>query len=150
MPESPKALPIALNAQRAEGMIALDTNVLVRLLTRDDAKQAERVRLLFEEHIEEDEAFFVADVVLAELAWTLERTYKRTRTDIGQTMRSLADNVTLSFESREILREALLLFETGTVGFPDCMIVAKAHSAGCTSLVTFDKRMSDLPGVELL
>ena len=56
-------------------MIALDTNILVRLLTRDDDKQAEKVRILFETHAENNDQFFVSDVVLAELAWTLERTY---------------------------------------------------------------------------
>ena len=131
-------------------MIALDTNVLVRLLTRDDAKQAERVRSLFEKHADEDEAFFVADVVLAELAWTLDRTYQRDRADIGKTMRSLADNVTLRFESREMMREALAIFDAGSAGFSDCMIAAKAASLGCTSLMTFDKRMRGLPCVELL
>jgi predicted nucleic-acid-binding protein len=131
-------------------MIGLDTNVLVRLLTRDDVKRAERVRSLFDEHADEDEAFFVADVVVAELAWTLERTYQLERSAIGMTMHALADNVTLSFESREVLREALAAFGTGAAGFSECLIVAKAAAVGCKSLVTFDKRMRGLPAVEVL
>lgn len=131
-------------------MIALDTNALVRLLTCDDARQAERARVLLENHADEDEAFFVADVVLAELAWTLERAYRLERAAIGNALRSLVDNVTLRFESRELLRQALKLFDAGPAGFPDCLIAAKAAAMGCTSLATFDRRMRELPLVKIL
>jgi predicted nucleic-acid-binding protein len=131
-------------------VIALDTNVLVRLLTRDDARQAERARALLDERAEHDTALFVGDVVLAELAWTLERAYDLDRASIGEAIRALLDNVTLEFESRETLRSALASFESGGAGFPDCMIAAKAKAAGCSGIATFDKRMRDLPGVELL
>lgn len=131
-------------------MIALDTNVLVRLLTRDDAKQAERARALLEAHAHEDETVFVADVVLAELAWTLERAYQLDRTAIRHAMLSLVNNVTLCFESREVLREAITLFNAAAAGFSDCLIAAKAASMECKRLVTFDKRMRHLPLVELL
>ncbi len=131
-------------------MIGLDTNVLVRLLTRDEARQAERARSLLETHSGEDEAFFVADVVLAELAWTLERTYELERDAILEAMHSLADNVTLRFESRQVLRNAIGIFSAATAGFADCLIAAKASAVGCPSLATFDKRMRGLPGVELL
>lgn len=131
-------------------MIALDTNVLVRLLTRDDPKQAERARSLFEEHAAEDGALFISDVVLAELAWTLERAYGRDRADISKALGSLADNATLRFESLDTIRVALRLFASGPAGFPDCLIAATAAASGCESLRTFDKSMAGLPGVHLL
>jgi predicted nucleic-acid-binding protein len=131
-------------------MIALDTNILVRLLTRDDTKQAERARALLDQQSSVDGAFFIGDVVLAELAWTLERTYRMERSGIAKAMQSLLDNVTLEFESRDTLRTAVTLFAAKGVGFPDCMIVAKAAASGCSSLVTFDKTMCELPQVELL
>ncbi len=131
-------------------MIALDTNVLVRLLIRDDRKQAERARLLFEKHADEDGALFISDIVLAELAWTLQRTYRRNRTEIANAFRSLADNATLRFQSLETLRAALRLSETSQARFPDCLIAAIAVTNGCAHLATFDKDMAGLPGVELL
>jgi predicted nucleic-acid-binding protein len=131
-------------------MIALDTNVLVRLLTRDDHRQAEKVRVLFESHADKDDEFFVSDVVLAELAWTLERAYDFDRAAIGKTFKALVGNATLGFESRNVLRLAQIIFDSSKAGFADCLIVAKAQAQGCTSLVTFDKALRPLPNVELL
>ena len=131
-------------------MIALDTNVLVRLLTRDDEKQANKARVLLESHADEDAAFFVSDIVLAELVWTLERSYGYDRDSIAQALKALADNATLGFESREVLRVAQRFFTDAKAGFADCLIVAKAQAAGCSSLASFDKALRTLPMVELL
>lgn len=131
-------------------MISLDTNILVRLLTIDDKRQAAKVRTLFEQHAEEDGAFFVSDVVLAELSWTLDRTYGFDRDTIAKAIDALSDNSTLAFESRETLRVARAIFEQSRAGFADCLIVAKSRAAGCTALVTFDKAMRTIPSVELL
>jgi predicted nucleic-acid-binding protein len=131
-------------------MIGLDTNVLVRLLTRDDEAQAKKAKALLDKHADEDGALFVSDVVLAELVWTLERAYGLKRAEIGQAVRALADSATLTFESRNVLRQAQDLFLKDKAGFADCLIVAKAQAAGCDFVVTFDKVMRTLPGVEAL
>lgn len=131
-------------------MIGLDTNVLVRLLTRDDEEQALRAKAIFDTHGNEDGELFVTDIVLVELCWTLERSYRLGRTDIANTVRALLDNATVKLESPTAARAALSNFETGSIGFPDCLIVAKAHLAGCSHTLTFDRRMAALPGVELL
>jgi predicted nucleic-acid-binding protein len=55
-------------------MRAVDTHILVRLLTVDDKRQAEKVRSLFDQFAHEDGTFFISDVIIAELCWTLERT----------------------------------------------------------------------------
>jgi predicted nucleic-acid-binding protein len=127
-------------------VIGLDTNVLVRLLTRDDAAQAEKARALVERHADEDGALFVSDIVVAELAWTLDRAYGLDRKDIARAIGALAENATLGFESREVLRRAQELFRGSKAGFADCLILAKALNAGCESLATFDKPMRALPG----
>ena len=127
-------------------MIGLDANVLVRLLTRDDEAQAAKARALVEQHADEDGALFVSDVVMAELAWTLDRAYSLGREDIARAIGALAGNATLGFESREVLRRAQEMFRNSNAGFADCLIVAKAINAGCESLATFDKSMRALPG----
>jgi len=131
-------------------MIGLDTNVLVRLLTRDDEEQAEKARALFEAHADEDGTLFVSDIVLAELVWTLDRAYGFDKPDIALTLKALVDNSTLGFESREVLRKAQSLFAGSKAGFADCLIVAKAQAAGCASLVSFDKALRGLPGTAAL
>ena len=131
-------------------MIAVDTNVLVRLLTRDDDDQAKRAQALFDAASYTDGAIFIPDIVLAELCWSLERSYNLKRGDIARVVRALLDNSTVRFESAAAVRSALGLFETGRTGFPDCLIVTKAQQAGCEETMTFDRRMNGLPGVSIL
>ena len=131
-------------------MIALDTNVLVRLVTRDDEAQALRAKAMFDANGSKDGELFVADIVLVELCWTLERSYRLDRSDIANTVRALLGNATVKLESPVAVRDALSSFESCNIGFPDCLIVAKAHHAGCIHTLTFDRRMTALPGVELL
>jgi predicted nucleic-acid-binding protein len=131
-------------------VIALDTNVLVRLLTRDDEAQAARAREAFDRYAGESGALYVSDIVLAELCWTLARSYGLERADIARTVRALLDNASVALESPAAVGVALASFEAGKADFPDCLIVAKAMAAGCSAILTFDRRMGALPGAELL
>jgi len=131
-------------------VIALDTNVLVRLLARDDEKQARRAKAAFDSHAAEDGGLFVADIVLVELCWVLAKSYGRERADIARAVRALLDNASIALESPLPVRDALAFFETGNADFPDCLIVAKATGAGCSRILSFDQGMESLPGVELI
>ena len=131
-------------------MIALDTNVLVRLVTRDNEGQAQRAKAVFDSQGDVHGGLFVSDIVLVELCWTLSRSYGLERADIARTVHALLNNNCISFESPLAVRNALNNFETTTADFPDCLIVAKADHAGCKHTLTFDQRMKILPGVQLL
>ena len=56
-------------------MIGLDTNILVRYLVEDDAKQASKAAHLIETRCTEDSPGFINRVVLCELVWVLESAY---------------------------------------------------------------------------
>ncbi len=131
-------------------MIALDTNVLVRLVTRDDEAQARRAKGVFDRHSGENRGLFVSDIVLVELCWTLARSYELSRADIARTVRALLDNAGIGLESPAAVKSALVYFEAGSADFPDCLIVAKAGQLGCSHTFSFDKRMGSLPSVQLL
>jgi predicted nucleic-acid-binding protein len=131
-------------------VIALDTNVLVRLVLRDDEAQAQRARELVESHAESDASLFISDVVLAEFAWVLKSRFALPGDAVAQALRAMLDNATLAWQSRPAAVEALRLFEQGSVDFPDCLIVALAGSAGCEAVATFDQGMRTLPKLRLL
>ena len=131
-------------------MIALDTNVLVRLVLRDNEAQAQRARKLLEAHAHSDASLFVSDVVLAEFAWVLRSRYALPDEAIAQTLRAMLDNATLALQSRSAAVEALRLFGQGGVDFPDCLVVALAQSCNCKAVATFDQGMRTLPKVRLL
>lgn len=131
-------------------MQAVDTNLLVRLFIADDAMQAQKVRTLFDQHADEDGAFWVADIVLVELVSALDRVYARPREQIGAALQALAANATVRLESATALREATALYVQGPADFADCLLAVKAVQAGCDSVRSFDKTMRALPGVKLL
>ena len=131
-------------------MIALDTNVLLRLLLRDDAAQAERAQALFDANAERDGTLFVSDVVLAELAWVLRSRYGQGSELIGRAVRGLLGNATLAWQSPEAAARALELYQVGGVDFSDCLVAALAGERGCEAVATFDRGMQSLPGVRLI
>lgn len=131
-------------------MIAVDTNVLVRLLVNDDAAQAAKARDLFDEAAAQDRAIWVSDTVLVELAWTLARVYGRSRLDVSKALRALSAHATVLLESGAAVRSATDAFERGPADFADYLLCAKATLAGCDYVATFDRGMKSLSGVKLL
>lgn len=131
-------------------MIAVDTNILVRLLAGDDAAQSARAQKLFDQLGEADQSAWVSDTVLVELVWTLARAYGRSREELSLAIRALADHGSVTLESGPAVKQALPLFEQGSADFSDCLLATKAALAGCERLVTFDKGMKKLPQVHLI
>ena len=131
-------------------MIAVDTNVLVRLFVNDDAAQAAKAKALFDSHADEDDSLWIADVVLAELVWALDRSYGRPRGDIVSVLRALAGNATVRLESAAAMAQATVLYERGPADFVDCLLATKAQRLGCSALRSFDRKMKGLPGVQAL
>lgn len=131
-------------------MIAVDTNVLLRLFVADDAAQAAKAKALFDAGADAGDSLWVADVVLAELVWALDRSHRRPRADIVTALRALARNATVRLEAAPSLAEATALYERGPADFVDCLLAVKAHAAGCGALRSFDRKLRALPGVEML
>jgi predicted nucleic-acid-binding protein len=119
-------------------MIALDTNILVRLITRDDADQARLVDALL---AVPDEAFFIPDLVLAELAWVLARSYGFSRAEVSEVLTAILDRLDVVFEEEERVRAAVRLYNQG-VDLADGLILEKARAAGCSGIASFDEALS--------
>jgi predicted nucleic-acid-binding protein len=119
-------------------MIALDTNILVRLITRDDADQARGVDALL---AVPDEAFFIPDLVLAELAWVLARSYGFSRAEVSEVLTAILDRLDVVFEEEERVRAAVRLYNQG-VDLADGLILEKARAAGCSGIASFDEALS--------
>ena len=100
-------------------MIAIDTNVLVRLLINDDMQQAAKAKQLFDANADENGS-----------VW----------------MRALAENATLALESAAAIQASISSFATGSADFADCLLAEKAKLMGCQSLFTFDRGMGGLAG----
>jgi predicted nucleic-acid-binding protein len=127
-------------------MIALDTNVLVRFLVRDDEGQHARAAALLQRGIGAGEAFFVADVVLAEVVWVLQSRYRLDRRAISEVLRALTEAEHLHFESAERTIRAWRRFRDGRGGFADYLIAERARDEKCDVVATFDGELLSEPG----
>lgn len=131
-------------------MIALDTNVLLRLLLDDDATQSRKARREVEAVEAAGEQVMLNDIVLAEAVWTLRGKYDTGKQELLLVLRGLFDTASFAFESRPVLINALAMYENSAADFPDCLIAAKNAAAGCGHTATFDRAMRGLPAVKLL
>jgi len=130
-------------------MKGLDTNVIVRYVTQDDPVQA-RAATNFIESLTEEEPGFIALIVIAELAWVLQKSYHSTRHDIARVLESLLRTKTFAVERAELVWPALRQFYPGRADFTDCLIDLCAKAAGCQYTVTFDQVAATAAGMRLL
>ena len=131
-------------------MIGLDTNVLVRLLTADDAGQLKTATRLLVAHEREAGAFFINDMVLVELVWVLRRLYKHEPGEALSAIASLLAADAFTFEDRDRVQQAVALCSASSRDFADAMIVLKNTAAGCAHTASFDRALRSLAGARLL
>lgn len=118
-------------------MRAIDTNVLVRLLTRDDTRQTAAA-----------EAFvargaWVSHLVLAETLWVLDSVYEISRQEVAKGVEMLLGHRDVTLEDPDVVSAALERFRRASgIGFSDCLVLEIAKKAGHSPLGTFDKSLS--------
>ena len=131
-------------------MNGLDTNVLVRYVTQDDAAQAKRATKCITGTCTADDPCQIGRVVLCELVWVLESGYGYSRGQIGEFMDSLLHTRQFEFESRDAALVALRHYRQGKVDFADALIGAANRKAGCKTTFTFDRKAANLETFTLL
>jgi len=129
-------------------MKAVDTNILLRYVLRDDEGQFARAAAFFRTRTAQDPAF-VSLVVLAEFAWVLRQRYRFSRTDIRSLVETLMEAAEIVLEDETMLAAVLAEAERGDLA--DHLIAYSARRAGCDSTVTFDTEAARrVPSMELL
>jgi len=131
-------------------MAALDTNILVRFLVRDDVTQLEAARQLIRSCINEGQTLFVPLTVALELEWVLRSNFGFGKAEVIQTLSQLLSAAELSFESEDALEAAVSQYGKSAADFSDCLHVALAVRAAAQPLWTFDKAAARLDGARLL
>jgi len=122
-------------------VIGVDTNVLVRYLTQDDAAQAREVDALVKESVENSVRLHIDDIVVCELVWVLRGAYRFNRAIIALTLERILDTALFSFEDRDLLRRALVQYQDGEGDFADYVIGARNARSGCQLTATFDRAL---------
>ena len=131
-------------------MIAVDTNVIVRFLVRDDEKQAETVRRRLKQAENDRERLLIPLLVVLKTMWVLESAYDKTRSEIVNSLRDMRQMPVFIFEADDVVAQ-LIADEGGSrADLADILIAHAAQAAGCDNGITFDKGAAKLPFYELL
>lgn len=133
-------------------MRAFYTNLLVRILTRDDSGQVEAIDRLMDQADATGEVFFVPVTVVLELEWVLRSVYKRTKPQMLTALGALLQNASLAVEHHQAVELALDAIESGQgrTDFADALHIGISATAGHDPLLTFDAGCARLSGAELL
>ena len=126
-------------------MHAVDTNVLVRLVTRDDARQVAAADAFIAK------GAWVPHLVLAELTWVLSSVYDREPAAIAIAIEMLLNHEHLTLQDPDTVAAAVERFrQRPRLGFSDCLVLEVARKAGHIPLGTFDRDLGSLEGAERL
>ena len=133
-------------------MRAFDTNLLVRILTRNGADQVDIIDRLMNQADATGEAFFVPVTVVQALEWVLRSVYKRTQPQTLTALGALLQNASLAIEHHQAVELALDAIETakGRIDFADALHVGTSMAAKHEPLLTFDAGCARIRGAELL
>ena len=126
-------------------MHAVDTNLLVRLLVRDDSDQVNAAEAFV------SRGAWVSHLVLAETLWVLDAVYNRSPAQISNAIDRLLNHKELTLQDPDVVTLALNHFRTRpSLGFSDCLVLEIARKAGHLPLGTFDRNFSKLNGTHRL
>ena len=126
-------------------MRAVDTNVLVRLLARDDPEQAAAAESFV------SGGAWISHLVLAETTWVLAAVFARSSVQIAEAVAHLLEHEALVVQDPDVVAQALAQMKRRpALGFSDCLILEVARKAGHLPLGTFDRALGRLSGASKL
>jgi predicted nucleic-acid-binding protein len=131
-------------------MIGLDTNVLVRYLTRDDAGQYARAAALIDAAANRGEQLVVNTAVLCELVWVLGSSYRYSREEIAGALEQILATAQFEVERLDDARQALGDFRSTKADFTDALIGRINRSLGAGHTVTFDRSLKAVETFRML
>ena len=131
-------------------MAAVDTNILIRLLVRDDLAQTALVTKLLSKTLAEQNTLFIPITVLLELDWVLRKSYQFDKTSRISVLNGLLNTIEFSIQSEAALESALHSFSHSNADFADCLHACLAQHAGEIPLWTLDQKAAKLNSAQLL
>ena len=131
-------------------MKALDTNVLVRFLVKDDERQSKIVYRAFKQAETDHDTFFVPLLVVLETLWVLESVYNIARNDILDSIDEVLLMPILKLEAQATIQRFIFLARENIIDLSDILIACSAKLSGCQSILTFDKEASGSEHFELI
>jgi predicted nucleic-acid-binding protein len=125
----------------------LDSHILLRFLTEDNPELAQRARAFLEQACTPAHPGTVNPVVLAEVAWTLERRYRLGKDEGAAAIEGLGDADGVEVANADQVREACRAYVDSSsgskrIGVCNYLILQLNRTAGCTATATLDRRLA--------
>ncbi len=128
-------------------VIGIDTNILVRIITRDDEKQSQ---IALDYLSNNSTPFVINHIVICELVWVLESAYKYDKKQIIKALECILKVKQFLILEKNSVRSALKLYAETSIDFSDALIGYVNKEEGCEFTITFDKGTSKTSIYKLL
>jgi predicted nucleic-acid-binding protein len=131
-------------------MKAVDTNILIRFITKDDENQAKLVYQLFKQAEQTEQKLFVPLLVVLEVIWVLQSIYEILDLEIVKALSDLLAMPVLLFESESVIQNFIDSAIQTKFDLSDLLIAHSVYLSDCESIFTFDKKAAKFEYFELL
>ena len=127
----------------------LDTNILLRHFLQDYPDQSPRCSSLVNDIAKGDRSVLLSETVIFEVVYVLEKQYRIPRRDISRELLEFVDFPAVNMSGKRLLHDAFELYVTERgLSFADCYHAVFALKNGVPRILTFDRRMGSIPGIE--
>jgi len=123
----------------------LDTNIILRYLTCDDIKKAQRCGLLFKKAIDGKEALYTTTLVIAEVVWVLEKAYNLPKSEIVTSVQKILNTPNIKLDEKDTLLAAIGLYGLKRMDFIDAYNAIFMESKGIESVYSYDAHFDLIP-----
>jgi predicted nucleic-acid-binding protein len=131
-------------------VVGIDTNVLLRILTKDDVGQMETAARAVAGRCTAESPGYVNLIVLCEVVWVLHSSLKHPREAVAAAVEALCRATEFRIENVDAVRAAVDIFRVSKADYADCLIGVLNRRTGCSTTLTFDKHAAALPEFELV
>ena len=131
-------------------MIGVDTNVLARLIAKDDLRQMEEALAVIRAARKNGHFIYVSQIVLCELSWLLRSRYKFTKQQVTDALENIILGKDFVIEERDIVHEVFDLYRQSKADFADILMSLRNQKAGCKHTLTFDASAKKVRGMKKL
>lgn len=128
----------------------VDANVILRFFLNDDLDKAAEVATLFESVANGEILLVVDEMIVADMVWVLKSFYKQSIEQISFGIREFLLQDGIEVPDKNLVLQALALFETKNVDFSDALLAVRMQKQGVAHVFSYDKHFDRLPGIERL
>jgi len=119
-------------------MILIDTNLIIRFITKDPAEHYEKSKSFFEKIAKREIKAVITESVLMECYFVLHKLYKIDKQIVIKKLKTLLEFQNIVNDDKYILIEALNILNDTNIDFVDCLLCAKSRLLDY-DIVSFDK-----------